>query len=267
VPTWVAIAAIAAAVLAAVAAGLLARELHRTRRELAALRQRYAAAPRQGALVTTGRVVRSVVERAVRLPDQGVTGFLSSSLDDLVRWMGEERQDVVRVADAEGRVCLFFSDIVDSTALNEQLGDDAWLRVLHRHDELVRAAITGGSGQVVKTIGDGFMAAFGDPAAAVEAALRVHERLSRSRTLRRTPVLVRIGLHHGRVVSRAGDYLGRNVALAARIAAAAGGGETLVSESVAGALGERGGLELVDRGPISLKGFDEAPAVFTVRRA
>jgi class 3 adenylate cyclase len=263
----VAIAAIAVAVLALVAVVLLARELRRTRRELAALRERYAATPRQGPLVTTGRVVRSVVERAVRLPDQGVTGFVSSSLEDLVRWLGEDRQTVVRVADADGQVCLFFSDIVDSTVLNERLGDDAWLRVLRRHDEIVAGAITGCGGQVVKTIGDGFMAAFGDAAAAVEAALRVHERMARSRPLRRTSVQVRIGLHRGRVTSRDGDYLGRNVALAARIAAAAAGGETLISETVVEAVDGRPGLHVDARGPAPLKGFDGTTPVFAVQRS
>ena len=171
------------------------------------------------------------------------------------------------MADSDGRVTLLFSDIEDSTPLNERLGDDTWVRVLAAHDSLVRARVDKYRGQVVKTSGDGFMVAFRDAEAACRAAVGIQ------RDLRRTldpmlrvvaPVKVRIGIHTGTVISRDGDYFGRNVAMAARVGALATGGEVLVTNAVHESLDDDATVTLVEMGEVELKGLPGEHLVWRV---
>ncbi|WP_344731656.1 adenylate/guanylate cyclase domain-containing protein [Nocardioides fonticola] len=203
------------------------------------------------------RAVRAVVGTAALVRRHGVTGLLAMSLDDLTAWALEKRPDILEVAAPDGTVTLFFSDIEDSTALNHRLGDRAWVKVLEAHDAVVRSAVEKRHGQVVKTAGDSFMVAFRDPVSAVRAARSIQRTLARTLDprLRLTPVRVRIGIHTGRVISRDGDYFGTNVALAARVAALADGGEVLISDAVAQAVIGRPKVMLEAVGAVPLKGL------------
>jgi class 3 adenylate cyclase len=135
----------------------------------------------------------------------------------------------------EARRTFLFTDIVDSTRLLETLGDDKWRRLLARHDELVRDCIAAAGGEVVKRTGDGFFASFESPRAAIDAAIAIQRALSGEIV---APD-VRIGAHAGtafRTDSESADYGGQGVHVAARIGAAAGAGEILVSaETLEGA--------------------------------
>lgn len=176
--------------------------------------------------------VGTAVGTAVRVRRQGVGGFLTSSIEELTGIALADRGAIADVAAPDGTVTLFFSDIVDSTALNERLGDKGWVELLTAHDKIVRHQVARHSGHVVKSQGDGFMVAFGDPAEAVRAGLAMQGAFdaARGKALRRTPITVRMGLHLGRAVEKDGDYFGRNVAMAARVAAEAAGREILVSD-------------------------------------
>ena len=85
----------------------------------------------------------------------------------------------MRLAGPDGSVAILFSDIEGSTELNERLGDKEWVRLLARHDAAVRSAIERHGGHVVKTQGDGFMAAFGSPEPAVRSAIAVQQAFDR----------------------------------------------------------------------------------------
>ena len=222
--------------------------------------------PRPAASVTE-KAVRRVVRTASKVRESGLAGLLSSSIDELQAWAAEERQEIVSMAAADGTVTLLFSDIEDSTALNERLGDSLWVRVLAAHDALLRARIEKYRGQVVKTSGDGFMVAFRDAEAACRAAVAIQ------RDLRRTldpmlrvvaPVKVRIGVHTGQVISRDGDYFGRNVAMAARVGALATGGEILASDAVHECLDDDAAVALVEMGTVELKGLPGSHLVWRV---
>ena len=211
------------------------------------------------------RALRAVVGTAAGVREHGVRGgvsrLLTASLDDLTSWALDDRPDILQVAAPDGSVALLFSDIVGSTALNDRLGDKAWVRVLEAHDLLVRSKIEKRRGQVVKTGGDSFMVAFRDPVSAVLAARSIQRALARTLDprLRLTPVRVRIGVHHGVVVSRDGDYFGRNVAMSARVAALADGGEVLVTDAVRETTVESGDdrMRFEDAGTVELKGLGE----------
>jgi class 3 adenylate cyclase len=236
--------------------------LARARREVERLREMLR---RQGRGLTRrerrAQRVKEIVERTVDtaalVREKGVTGFLMSSMDDLARWSQEDRTEIAKLAGPDGSVTILFSDIEDSTALNQQLGDDAWVRLLSSHDRLVRAEVKKYDGHIVKAQGDGFMIAFSEPADAVRAGIEIQDALSegRDRRLRKTPIRVRVGIHCGTAIERDGDLFGKNVAMAARVAAQAEGGEILVSDDIRTALADVEDIVLVDGRDTELKGI------------
>ena len=225
----------------------------------AALRPRPPATP-------TERAVSRVLRTVGKVREHGVAGLLQASIEDLQTWAQEERADIVYMAAADGTVTLFFSDIEDSTALNDRLGDEAWVRVLAAHDQLLRSRIDKYRGQVVKTAGDGFMVAFRDAEAACRAALGIQKDLGRTLEQRLRQVRVRIGIHTGPVVSRDGDYFGRNVAIAARIGDLASGGEVLATGAVLEALEADAAVVLEEAGEAELKGLPGTHVIYRVQR-
>lgn len=206
----------------------------RARRRIAALQRQLDHQPGSRAVQAAGWAVKKAVDTAVKVRQHGVQGLLTSSIEELTHWAAEDRREIDRVVGPDGTVTVFFSDIEDSTSLNERLGDHAWVRLLRSHEELVSGHVSRHRGHIVKSQGDGFMVVFGDAGAAVAAAAGIQQDLQahRHRWMRRTPIRVRIGLHVGRVVARDGDYFGMNVATAARVAAAAEGGQVLVTDGV-----------------------------------
>jgi len=136
----------------------------------------------------------------------------------------------------QARRTFVFTDIVDSTKLLQTLGNEKWKKLLARHDELLRERIVESGGEVIKQTGDGFFAAFDNPKAAIEAAVAIQ------RTLDAEIVApdVRIGAHTGgafRTDADFTDYAGQGVHTAARIGAAAGAAEILVSRETLDGIG------------------------------
>lgn len=268
---WVLGLALVAALVAIV---VLARRLAQARRELAEEREALRTVvetPGQRAVLNAGTAVRAVVEAVNRVREQGVGGMLVSSLEDFNRWVAEQRPAIGRMAAADGTVTIFFSDIEGSTSLNATLGDRRWVRLLGAHDRLVETYVEKYRGLVVKTQGDGHMVVFSTPELALDAALDIQRALgasgllgggNRHRELRRHGVRVRIGLHTGTAVERSGDYFGQNVALAARVAAQAQGGEVLVTGEIADALAEE--FAFASAGTVTLKGFEGAHDLWRV---
>ena len=265
---------LAAAVVALVVQG---RQLARAREALAGLEEaeqsRHSPSPRRRgqAAQAAGLAVRTVVETASRLREQGVRDTLLSTIDDFTDWALENRSQIARVAAPDGTVTIFFSDIENSTALNSELGDEQWVKLLGSHDRLLHTYLDKHRGHVVKNQGDGYMVVFSTPELAVAAALDIQRALSakraRGRHLRRTPLRVRIGMHTGRVIEREGDYFGSNVARAARVAALADGGEILVTDGIAAALVDRPDLRFVVEDTVELKGLPGEHTLFLVEEA
>jgi class 3 adenylate cyclase len=151
-----------------------------------------------------------------------------------------------------------FTDIVDSTKLLEALGEEKWQKLLKWHDSRLREQIEAAGGEVIKQTGDGYFAAFGTPAAAIDAAVAIQRALEDEVV---APD-VRIGVHSGQAFQKDDhDYAGQGVHMAARIGALAGGGEILVStESLDGASRFR----LSEPRSETLKGFSEPVEVAAV---
>ena len=134
-------------------------------------------------------------------------------------------------AGVSGTSTFVFTDIVDSTAMSLEVGDMAWRDAITAHLEAVRQVVESEGGSVVKTLGDGGMYAFESGSAALRAAKRIQQASSVSSDLE---IKLRVGVHTGDVVHTEDDYVGSAVAKAARVAAAADGGQILVSSTTAG---------------------------------
>jgi class 3 adenylate cyclase len=154
------IAIYALAGVAAVEAGALVlmwRLLVRSREEAEELRQR---ADTRNWLISGGReAVKTVWNTANIMRKEGFGAAVRGSIEDLADWAEVERPDLARVT-PDGRVVIVFSDIEESTALNERIGDRAWVKLISSHDKLVSGLVKRRSGHVVKSQGDGFMIAF-----------------------------------------------------------------------------------------------------------
>jgi predicted ATPase/class 3 adenylate cyclase len=129
-----------------------------------------------------------------------------------------------------GTVTFLFTDIEGSTRLLQRLGD-RYREVVDRHGRILRHAILEGGGGEVRTEGDSFFAVFPTPAGALAAAVQAQRALTAHPWPEGHSVRVRMGLHTGQAVPGGDDYIGLDVHLAARIAAAGHGGQILVSEA------------------------------------
>nr|WP_157108537.1 adenylate/guanylate cyclase domain-containing protein [Aldersonia kunmingensis] len=241
-------------------------EAEQARLELTSMRQEVENKAAQR-LVTTGReAVKTVWQTADLVRRKGLGAAMRNSIEVLADWAEVERPDLARMT-VDGRIVIAFSDIENSTALNEKIGDHAWVRVLDRHDRLVRKRVEEFGGQVVKNQGDGFMLAFTRPAGAVNCCLAIQRSLASTTWKPGTTIKVRIGVHMGSSVRRGDDLFGRNVAMAARVAAQAEGTEILVSEPVRDKLAGTDGLLFSEPRQVEFKGFPGVHNVYSVSTA
>ena len=153
-----------------------------------------------------------------------------------------------------GTVTFMFSDIEGSTRLLAALGD-RYPPVLEAHSRIVRSAIDAHAGMVVSTEGDSFFAVFPSALSAVHAAADIQRGLAAHTWPPDSAVSVRIGIHTGEGRLGADNYVGMDVHRASRIAAAAHGGQTILSATTQALVGMELGedLSLEDLGPHRLK--------------
>src|SRR4051794_40585323 len=171
-------------------------------------------------------------------------------------------QDVIghMEADLEGdqldlgrlRVAIAFADLAGYTRLTEEIGEEEAVSAVERFVADVEYTLPD-EARVIKTIGDEVMVVGSDPSALIDWAVGFQ-------ALHDERPLPRIGLHYGEVLYRDGDYYGREVNQAARVAARAAGGEVVCTRPVV----EHGGPHLLFEriGEVRLKGFSEPTELF-----
>lgn len=151
-----------------------------------------------------------------------------------------------------------FADIVDSTALIDRLGDAAWRQLQAQFLENVQSVLGNEGGTLVDTAGDGILAQFDSPAAAVRAAAAL------ARAADRIGVQLRAGVHTGEVEQASGRLTGMTVHIGARVMAAARPGEVLVTATTRD-LTLDAGVDYEERGPVELKGVPGARVLYALR--
>ncbi|MBV9321114.1 MAG: adenylate/guanylate cyclase domain-containing protein, partial [Mycobacterium sp.] len=184
--------------------------------------------------------------------------YVETPGDDSLYWVGdtapmldeiEEFITGVRGSSEAERVLttMVFTDIVGSTERAATLGDGRWRDLLDNHDTIVRHQLDRFGGREVNTAGDGFVATFTSPSAAIECADAIVD------AVHVLGIEVRVGIHAGEVEVRGADVAGLAVHICARVAAHAGPSEVLVSSTVRDIVtGSR--RRFADRGEHDLKG-------------
>ena len=162
--------------------------------------------------------------------------------------------------DSSYTATILVTDVVDSTATVERVGMSEWQRLFGAHLEQLRGALDRHKGVEVVTTGDGLLATFDSPARAIRAAADAHETASG------LGLTLRAGVHTGEIEPVPGNIRGLAVHLAARVAAAAAPGETLVS-ATAMALVESADIAFEDRGTHEMKGISGGRQLYAARRA
>ena len=178
--------------------------------------------------------------------EQDVVGHMEADLDGAPLDLGRLR------------VAIAFADLAGYTRLTEEAGEEEAVDAVERFIEDVEVTLPQGA-RVIKTIGDEVMIVGSDAAAVVDWAVGFQRIVADRRPL------PRIGVHYGPTLYRDGDYYGREVNLAARVAARAAGGEVLVTRPVVELAGAH--LEFERIGEVRLKGFDQSTELFLARSA
>ena len=155
----------------------------------------------------------------------------------------------------EGTVTVLFTDLVGSTELNQQLGDETSRTIGRAVERLVLEHVANHRGVPIKEMGDGVMAAFASARRAVTCAREIQRAMAeRNRREPTQTVQMRIGLHTGEVISENGDIHGETVIIAKRIESLAPVGCVFASATVHMVLGTARD-EFEDRGEFELKGI------------
>jgi adenylate cyclase len=226
-------------------------------------------------LLAAGADQQSAIERAAQwAADLDPTPVLDRALLGAYRrqqelaWVEQLVEDIeaaledTGVLGRPGRVpAMCFLDLVGYTRLTEEHGDQAAAELAETLAVLVGRSSREHGGVPVKWLGDGVMVWFREPAGAVLAALQMVEGVSQAGL---PPA--HVGVAAGPVVVQGGDYFGRTVNLAARIAGRAGAGQVLVSQRVVESAAPHG-VTFVELGELRLKGFARPVRLLKARRA
>jgi class 3 adenylate cyclase len=158
---------------------------------------------------------------------------------------------------------IMFTDIVDSTRITQQLGDERAQELVRAHNAIVRDALRAHYGAEVKHTGDGIMASFLSAAHALDAAVQIQRCVADYNARAEIPLELRIGVNAGTPVVEDDDLFGSAVQLAARVCRVAEGHQILVTEAVRD-LATGSSFTFVGQGPATLRGFEEPTLLFSV---
>lgn len=228
--------------------------------------QRHDALP--GVDVAGSLAARIPDSRFVILAGESAAPYLEDSesvLAAIEEFLSEDDKPApsARPALPSGTAVILFTDIADSTALMERMGDAAFRAAARTLDARLRDAIREGGGTPVegKVLGDGVMATFTSAREAIDAALRCRA-LSAESELR-----LHIGIHAGDVIREPDNVYGGAVNIASRICTMSEPGEILVSDVVRGMARSSAGVAFEDRGEQAMKGVGDPVRVYAVRAA
>lgn len=181
-------------------------------------------------------------------------GDVDAVLDGIEELITGERKAVLP---SRVLTTVLFTDLVGSTQLASDLGDERWRVLLDQHDTVARRQLDRFGGRLVKSTGDGLMATFDGSARAVLCACAIRD------SVKLLGLDTRAGVHTGEVELRGEDLGGLGVHIAARIAHAAGAGEVWASRTVRD-VSAGSGIAFQAQGPRTLKGVSEPWELYRV---
>lgn len=175
---------------------------------------------------------------------------LPQTLSDLLDSLHAPGHRAVNGADL-ATATVMFTDVVDSTTLSKEMGDERWSETISEHFLAVKAIVEEQGGMQVKTLGDGGMYVFRSATSAVRGAIDVQRLVEKAGS----QIDLRIGVHTGDLIHEQADVVGLTVNKAARIAATATGGQILISETTNGIVGSHN-FDFDPQIHVELKGLD-----------
>lgn len=208
---------------------------------------------------TTTAASAAGVGGAVRAASEGPVGARETSIDAVARSVRntKDTKQLLGSQDFEGTITIVFSDIESSTERATSMGDTAWMKVLNKHNDIVRRNLRKWNGHEVKNQGDGFMLTFPGARRALRCMIAVQKELSEAERLdEEGSVRVRVGVHTGEVIAAGDDIFGLHVMIAARVASKANGREILVSSLVHEVVSARGDLHFGEPRIVAHKGIE-----------
>ena len=161
-------------------------------------------------------------------------------------------------------ITVMFTDMVGSTALTQERGQQVAQQVVRAHNRIVRQALTRFNGREIKHTGDGIMASFAQASGAVDAAIQIQkDTAAHCRDYPDLPLQLKIGLNTGEPIAEDGDLFGSTVQLSARITDKAKANEIFVPDSVRMVCAGKS-YKFVNRGGYAMKGFDDDITLYEV---
>src|SRR3954452_5779129 len=213
-------------------------------------------------LSTSGKQPSQVLgQRVAALTAERPSALREIGLSALQVW--QALSDAPGGPEGYAEVAILFTDLVSFSRWALEAGDVAAVQLLRRVGEATEPPIEARGGKLVKRLGDGLMAVFAEPQAAVEAGIEATQVVEKLEAVGYRPRL-RAGVHYGRAQKVGGDYLGVDVNVAARVAGAARASEVLVSETARERLDVEG-LRLKRKWLFRAKGAPEDLKVYAVR--
>ncbi len=165
----------------------------------------------------------------------------------------------------EGTRTFLFADLRDYTGFVERHGDRAAAALVAAYRKVIRQRVKESSGAEIKVEGDAMFVVFPSARQAIACGAAIlSDAAVRTQAEPDLPMRVGIGLHAGEPVAQEGDFIGAAVNVAARIGAAAGAGQLLISEVVRALVRTGAPFPMRDRGPVTLKGLSEPIRLYEV---
>jgi class 3 adenylate cyclase len=190
---------------------------------------------------------------------------LGTPIDAVASAVGQDGPDLSLHTAPDGTVTILFSDIESSTELTQRLGDQRMQELVRAHNALVRQQLLAHGGFEVKSLGDGFMLAFSSARRALQCAIAIQREFAGYNAAQsEEPIRVRMGLHTGEAIKEEGDFYGKSVILAARIADCAQGEEILGSSLLKELAETAGDIRFGDPRDVELKGLPGTTRVYQV---
>jgi len=198
--------------------------------------------------------------KALRKYAKGDEKSLGAMAKAIIKWRNPKDTDVAK---NDGPILVLFTDIVGSTKITQELGDEGAQKIVRAHNAIVRVALKDHGGTEVKHTGDGIMARFGHSHQAVEASLIMLKGvIAHNKEWPALPLHMRIGINAGEPIVEDNDLFGSTVQMAARVCDAAETDGVLVTNIVR-ELCTGKSIKFKEAGKYGMKGIDGPVTLYT----